>query len=56
MTSLLAVQRKDASALGEGLGAWLRGEDSYEAEAAGVVVAETVLHARAWLKAQFKGG
>ena len=35
----------------EGLGAWMRGEDSDEADAAGQVIAETVLLHRAWLLA-----
>jgi hypothetical protein len=36
-------------ALEEGLAAWMRGEDSFEAEAAGRVVAEVIVLHRMWI-------
>lgn len=39
-------------ALADGLRAWLSGEESIEAEASGLVLAEVLLLHRAWLRAQ----
>ena len=49
---------RDLSAFEDGLQAWLMGDDrpevEMEAEAAGAIVAEVVLMARKWLRAQFE--
>lgn len=43
-----------ADTFADGLTRWLRGSDSCEAEAASILFAETVLLARAWIRAQQK--
>ena len=42
------------SEFAEGLREWAMGEQTPDAEAARQIVADTILMARAWLKAQFK--
>lgn len=48
----LAAQRSNPSAFADGLSAWMRGEDSPDAEAAARLAGEVLLRARAWLEAQ----
>jgi hypothetical protein len=50
----LAVLEANAGELAEGITAWLRGDDGPDSEAASIVLAETVLLHRAWVKSQFK--
>ena len=51
---------RDLSALETGLRAWLTGDESVEneieAEAAGMLAAETLVLARKWLLGQFENG
>ena len=53
--ALREAQRKDLVACADGLGAWLRGEESLAAEAAGLNVAETYAMHHRWLETQLKG-
>ena len=50
----LDVQRVSPDALADGITSWMRGDDSHETDAASIVVAETILYARGWLKSHTK--
>lgn len=43
-----------AGSLAEGLAEWMRGDDGPEAEAAGIIAAETLILYNRWLKSKFK--
>lgn len=43
-----------ADDLSDGLRAWQRGDDTLDAEAAGLIVAETLLWWRAWLRSKMQ--
>lgn len=51
---LRAEYEADPLAYADGLRAWLDGEESDEADAAGAKVCATIVHADRWLRAQFK--
>lgn len=57
MGSLCIRMRREPFLLAEGLGELFSpgGELPVSSDAAAVVLAETILYARAWFKAQFKG-
>jgi len=49
-------QERDEGDFADGLRAWVRGDDTTEAEAAGALLAETILMWRAVLKTKVKRG
>lgn len=56
INAFLETHERSADDLQCGLKAWLSGSDDPEADAAGIILAETLLMHRAWLKSKMRDG
>ena len=54
LSDALAEQERVADFFADGLRAWMRGDDTFEAEAAGIIVGEIAIRGLKWLRAQFE--